>query len=255
VYRFLLSPRWLRLVAGAVLVAACCVALGLWQLDRLAQRHARNDLVRASLRTPPVDVERLLAPERPLPGGLQWRRVEVTGRYDAARTLLVRNRPLEGAVGYHVLVPLVTRTGPALLVDRGWVRAGDTARTRPAVPPPPRGDVTVLARLRASEPADGKAAAPTGEVRRIDVPAIAATLPYPVYGAFGEATRERPAPGAAPRRLPAPEVEEGPHLAYAFQWFVFAAIALVGVGVLARREAHPSAGTPAPPVRATAARY
>ena len=83
----------------------------------------------------------------------QYARVRATGRYDAAHQLLVRNRPLEGQVGYYVLTPLVTDAGPALLVDRGWVPAGATAdrrarRTRAAGRRGHRGG-----RVRPSEPA------------------------------------------------------------------------------------------------------
>ena len=44
-YRFLLSRRWVGLLVVALLVALGCVLLGRWQLDRLGQRHERNDLL------------------------------------------------------------------------------------------------------------------------------------------------------------------------------------------------------------------
>ena len=239
-YRFLLSARWLRLIAAALAVAAGCVALGDWQLDRLQQRQARNDLIESNFSADPVAANNLLEVDRPLPADAQWRRVEVQGRYDEAHQILVRNRPLEGATGYHVLTPLVTDDGPALLVDRGWVPVGATARTRPDVPAAPAGQVTVIGRARPSEPPAGGDAAPRGQVRRIDVPAIAATLPYDVYGGYAELVEQTPAPHEGLTPLPAPEPNPGPHLAYAFQWFVFALIALGGVAVLARREARES---------------
>jgi cytochrome oxidase assembly protein ShyY1 len=140
-----------------------------------------------------------------------------------------------------VLTPLLPPDGPALLVNRGWVPIGATARTLPEVPAAPTGQVTVIARLRVSEPSDHKAAPLSGQVRRIDVPAIAATLPYDVYGGYGELVEQRPAAGSSPTTLPPPDPGLGPHLAYAFQWYVFALIALVGVVVLARREAREAA--------------
>jgi hypothetical protein len=48
---------------------------------------------------------------------------------------------------------------------------------------------------------------------------------------------EDPRPQVAPVLLPRPQVDEGPHLSYSLQWFVFAAGCLVGYGVLARRTA------------------
>jgi cytochrome oxidase assembly protein ShyY1 len=241
VYRFLLSPRWLRLIAAALAVAAACVALGFWQLDRFDQRRARNDLLHANVAAAPVAPDALLGVGRPLPPGQQWRRVEAHGRYDEAHQILVRNRPLEGATGYYVLTPLVTDDGPALLVNRGWVPIGATALARPDVPAAPAGQVTVIARARPSEPADEHDAPPQGQVRRIDIPAIAAAMPYDVYGGYAELVEQRPAPATSPTALPEPDPGLGPHLAYAFQWWVFAAIALGGVVVLARREARESA--------------
>jgi surfeit locus 1 family protein len=43
-------------------------------------------------------------------------------------------------------------------------------------------------------------------------------------------------PGDLPEPAPLPELDEGPHLSYAIQWFTFATIALVGYVVLSRRD-------------------
>jgi cytochrome oxidase assembly protein ShyY1 len=238
VYRFLLSRHWLGLLAAALATAAACVALGMWQLDRLGQRHARNDLIHANLTAAPVPPDRLLAVGRDLSPDRQWRRVRSTGSFDEAHQILVRNRPLGGETGYHVLTPFQTPAGPALLVDRGWVPIGATARALPDVPPAPAGIVTVTGRLRPSEKPAGGAAAPAGQVRRIDVAGIARRLPYPVYGGYAELVSQSPRPGRSPTALPPPEPSEGPHLAYAVQWFMFACLALGAYVVLARREAE-----------------
>jgi cytochrome oxidase assembly protein ShyY1 len=77
-------------------------------------------------------------------------------------------------------------------------------------------------------------------------------LPYDVYGGYGELVEQQPAAATSPTVLPEPDPGLGPHLAYAFQWWVFAAIALGGVVVLARREARestppdPAVAVPAP---------
>lgn len=236
-YRFLLTRRWLGLLAVALIVAATCLQLGRWQLHRLESRHARNDVItgNATARAvPPTDV---VAVNRGPARADQYARVRATGRYDRAHPLLVRNRPFEGVVGFYLLVPLVTDAGPALLVNRGWVAAGGAATGVPDIPAPPSGQVTVTGRIRPSEPASTTGAPPTGQVTRIDVSTIRAGLPYPLYGGYADLVRERPAPRTAPAILAPPEVSEGPHLAYAFQWFLFAGLALGGFAVLARREA------------------
>jgi cytochrome oxidase assembly protein ShyY1 len=247
VYRFLLGRRWLGLLAVAVLVAVGCVAMGRWQLHRLGERHDRNDLIGRNVTAPPVAPGALLRVGREPRGVDEYRRVRATGSYDRTEQLLVRTRPFQGQVGYHVLTPLVTEEGPAWLVDRGWVPAGPTATELPDVPAPPDGTVTVVARVRPSEPASTTGTPPAGQVTRISAPTIAPRLPYDVYGGYGQLTRESPRPGAAPQRLPPPEPSEGPHLAYAFQWFVFGALALGGYVLLARREAADRAAVAAPP--------
>jgi cytochrome oxidase assembly protein ShyY1 len=236
-YRFLLSARWSGLLAAAVAVAAACVALGFWQIDRLDQRHDRNRLLERNLTMPPAPVGDLLAVGQPPGPADQYARVRASGRYDVGGQLLVRTRPFEGQVGYNVLTPLVTSGGPALLVNRGWVPGGPTATTPPDPPRPPAGMVTVTGRLRPSEPPSTTGTPPPGQVTRIDVPAIAGSLGYEVYGGYVDLVRERPRPTVAPELLPAPEPSEGPHLAYAFQWFLFGGLALGGYVVLARREA------------------
>ena len=235
-YSFLLSRRWAGLLLAAVLVALGCVAMGLWQLDRLGQRHERNDLLERNLDSAPVPPQRLLTVGRDPAPEDEHARVRVTGRYDVDNQLLVRTRPLDGQVGYYVLTPLVTEQGRALLVVRGWVPKGPTAESLPDVPAPPAGIVAVVARVRPTEPASTTGEPPAGQVTRIDVPRLAKQLPYPVYGGYGEVTAERPAAPDGPTPLPAPEPTEGPHLAYAFQWFLFAGLALGGYVVLARRE-------------------
>jgi cytochrome oxidase assembly protein ShyY1 len=95
----------------------------------------------------------------------------------------------------------------------------------------------VTGRLRPSEPPSTGATPPPGQITRVDVPGIARTLPYDVYGGFLELTRQLPRPAKAPRIIPPPEPSEGPHLLYTVQWILFALMAFGGYVVLARREA------------------
>jgi len=58
---------------------------------------------------------------------------------------------------------------------------------------------------------------------------------------------QSPAPGALPVPGPPPEVSEGSHQSYAWQWFSFTAILLIGYPLLLRRSlrsAQERAGTP-----------
>lgn len=236
-YGFLFSRRWLGLLAVAILLATACVSLGNWQLHRMAHRHDRNDLIRSNLGGTPQPVDQALTVGRDPAAGREWSPVRATGRWDLQHQVLVRLRPFEGQVGYYVLTPLVTRDRRAVLVNRGWVPLAQDGSAAPAVPAPAATTVTVTGRLRPSEPAAAGVAPPAGQITRIDVPSIAKSLPYGVYGGFLELVRQEPAQGKGLTPIPAPEPSEGPHLLYAVQWFLFASLALGGYVVLARREA------------------
>lgn len=243
-YRFLATPRWLSFALLVVIMAIVCVGLGRWQLHRLEERQALNARLEAALSRPSVPVDELLAPGQPLPADLEWRAATATGRYAADQQLLVRNRTQGGRPGLHVLTPLVDSGGAAILVDRGWIPAGATATERVEAPAPPAGEVVVTGRLRASQGESARAAGditagmPPGQIPRIDVPGVADLLRQRVYGGFMERVTEEPSADPAPEPVPPPELGEGPHLAYAMQWFLFALVAVVGSFVLIREEAR-----------------
>lgn len=244
-YRFLLSRRWVGGFLLAVLLAVACVLLGDWQLNRYEQRSARNALVVQNYDREPVPPESVLRSDGDLPVASTWTPVRVSGRYVAAGTVLLRNRPLDGQPGYHVLVPFRTQDGATLLVDRGWLPTGRDGGRPDVVPEAPRGEVEVVARLLPPEEGTDRQA-PAGQAYRIDPSALVDEIavrtgdaaPALITGAYGELWQEEPAPADAPVPLPRPELDDGPHLGYALQWVVFAVIALGGFVVVARRTAH-----------------
>src|SRR5690606_30480348 len=132
-------------VAGTVLalaVALVCARLGIWQLDRLEQRRQLNAVMEERLAGATIalaDVPRDTT-------GLLYRTVESEGRYDVARSIVLRGRAHEGMPGVHVLTPLRLPDGSAVLVNRGWVPSADAATVDlDALPPPASGRVTGLA--------------------------------------------------------------------------------------------------------------
>lgn len=252
-YRFLVSRRWLSGLAFALAAALVCVLLGVWQWHRREARLARNAVVIANYDRAPQPLAQVLDPQV-LPASQEWAPVRLQGRYLADATILVRNRPLDGAPGYRVLVPFQldpdvgidssAGAGQVLLVDRGWLPIGATGQGPDTVPMPPRGDVDVVARLRPPEPTDQRGA-PQGQTQRItpaalaeDVAARADVAPGAlITSAYAMMASESPAVSTTPRALPRPEIDEGPHLSYALQWVVFAVFFVGGWVMLARRQA------------------
>ena len=242
------QPSWVGLTLLVIVLCLTFVELGQWQLRRHDERAAANQVLESSLGRATVAVSDLLAADDPLRPADEWRLVTATGTYDSEHQLLVRNRTYEGVLGFEVVTPLVPPVGPALLVTRGWVPSGPSATAVPDVPAAPTGQVTVSARVRPAPDGDPDAAGlPEGQVRRLGVPAIAATLPYEVL-AGGYAQLVVGAAGsdegpAGPRALLVPEPSAGPHRPYAVQWFLFGLIAVGGWAVLLRATAREEPGT------------
>jgi surfeit locus 1 family protein len=231
--------RRIVLFVIAATVTIVCVRLGFWQLDRLDQRRTLNAAIGAGLSAAPAPLGDLLAAS----GGSEdptYRRTVTTGRYVAQDELLLYGRALEGRPGDHVLTPLVLADGSSVLVDRGWIPF-EPERDAPVTgsAAAPTGDVRIEGVLLPSEEAGAFAGEdPAARVRAVNVGEIAERVaslePAPVYLLLQDQTPAQPQGLPAPAPPPAPS--EGPHLSYAIQWFTFATIAVVGYGVLLRRD-------------------
>lgn len=250
-FRFLLSRQWVILTLLALALIPTMVELGFWQLHRHQGQVAHNELIARSLAAPAVPVTELTGVSED-PARDDWfRSVTATGRYDTAHEVVVRQRTAADgrSIGYFVLTPLVRADGSALLVNRGWIPAGGDLTKFPDVPPPPEGEVTVTGRIMADETTEAsgikdKPGLPSRQVMLINSDKRAEVLDRPVLGGHIQLTASSPEPrGEHPARLPDPEHDSiGPHMAYAVQWWLFAAAVPVGWAVLVRRELRDRAG-------------
>jgi surfeit locus 1 family protein len=237
--------RWMTL-AVLIGVAVCC-RLGIWQLDRLAQRRAQNALIHARMAQPAI----VLTGAPVDPDALDYRRVEARGVYDFAQEIVLLGRAFNGAPGVHVITPLrLAGSDAAVLVDRGWLPLDQSSpEARRAFTEP--GTVAVQGVAR-RPPHDGprNPQPEPGQTRldrwlSLDIPRIQAQTGYPLLPLVIE---EQPAPGqpALPRRVATTDLGEGPHLGYAIQWFAFAVILLVGYLALMYQQAREQAATRQP---------
>lgn len=235
------APRYLVLLALGIAIAVGCVAAGVWQVHRYDWKRGANHALRSEDHARTEPVADVLATDRQAGKDLQFRRVTARGRYDAGDQLLVRNREVNDAPAYLVLTRLRTDAGPTLLVVRGWFAVRGAATTTPSIPAPPRGEVSLTARVYPSEPASShQRDLPPRQIDRLHVPDLAQG---PTYGGYVELIRQTPRSSSL-ALLPAPDLSnpaggafELQHLAYVFQWFLFALIALALPFVLARIEA------------------
>jgi cytochrome oxidase assembly protein ShyY1 len=249
VLRRLVTPRWLGAILLAVLAAFVCYHLGWWQYHRHEAKVERNALLDAHYRADPVPVGSVLTGS-PLPAEAAWTRVGAHGTY-VAGPLFVRGRPLDGAVGYEVLWVLRPDDGGGdVVVDRGWVPQDAAGAERlPSVPPAPTGPVTVIGWAHGGEE-ERSAVSSNGSLASIDVAQVAsATGTRPLDGYVQLQSETLPDGSSPPRPQPLgdPDRDLGPHLAYAYQWWLAMAVGFVLVGFGVRREerlAHPERHPP-----------
>lgn len=241
-YRFLLRPGWLLTHVLVLVAVVVMVNLGFWQLSRLDEKRDRNDLVVARQDEPAVPVEEVLSPESSEAEveDLVYRPVTATGTYLVEEQVLVRNRSYEGAPGSWVLTPLLLDDGTAVVVSRGWV----PIESDPERSAPPTGEVTVegfvqetqeRGSIGPTDPAEGE----LENLARVDVQRLQQQVDEPLLTGWVQLEEQTPAqPEQIPATVPLPELDEGPHLGYAGQWFLFALVAVVGYVVIIRRAAH-----------------
>lgn len=230
-------PWRLGVFASALLVSfAGFTALGIWQLQRLGWKHALMARVEARLQAPPVAAPRR---ERWADVSVQsdeYRRVRLSGHWLpdlATRTLAVT----ELGGGSWELLPLKTDDGDYVLVNRGFVPAGQASDV------PPTGRVQVQGLLRISEPSGGflrRNHPATGRWYSRDVAAIAReqglpaarVAPYFVDADVGQAA----ANSDWPRGDMTVVKFRDHHLSYALTWFGLALLTLMAGGYLLASE-------------------
>jgi len=232
-----LPRRTIGFIVFALLVSLGCLRLGVWQLSRLRERRARNAIVEARIAKPPASLEEILrdsAPER-------YRALSLTGRFDYDNELTIAGRSRSGSPGVHLLTPFrVAGIDTAVLVLRGWVYAADSKSV--ALDKWHEADsVTINGFVEEFTKAKGPIAVPNvpRSVRVADFDSLRTRFPYPIARFMVAQTSDSAERADHPARLKLPVVDDGPHKAYALQWFAFAVIAWVGTGAVVLKGRRP----------------
>ena len=233
-YRFALRPKWILSHLFVIGLAVLFVNLGFWQLRRLDQRQAFNETIRAALTQGPIPLVPGVMPS-------EWERVELQGRYRPGTDVLVANRVQNDQSGYWVLSAFDTAEG-TLVVDRGFVPRSLVAQGSLAVSAPPSGTVGLVGTVQKSR--RGVFATSVGtskviEISQVDVGKLGerwgtTMLPFWVHATTAQ--------GSPLEAVLDPTLNNGSHLSYAFQWFIFSIIAVIGYPLILRRNARARAG-------------
>lgn len=213
--------------ALAIVIAAGCIQLGNWQHAKADRKQAAQALLDqrgtdapVSLGATPVDAE-----------ALRSRPVVVRGRFDTARQILLDNRIHREQAGYHVITPLhIEGSDMRVLVNRGWIPASALHSDLPQVDTP-----TGPVALHGTAVVPGTrfftlGSEPTGEGwqpvwQNLDLSRFTRLAPWPLQPVVLQLAPDAPAGFA--REWPRPDERFERHLSYAWQWYGFAASAVL----------------------------
>ena len=216
-----MSPTTRRIaIVGLMIVAAVFVRLGFWQVERLSERRAANRAALAAREQPAVRLGTAAAA-----GGLGDRWVVARGAYDRTHEVVLRGHAFQGTPGVQVVTPLrLEGSDSAVLVLRGFVASADGVRADlDPLNEPGTVEVRGLATPAGTGPGQPVEHAGRTSWARIDLPALRGRVPYPLLAIVVRQTPDSALP-RSPLRLAPPDLNDGPHLNYAIQWFLFAAM-------------------------------
>ncbi|WP_344211636.1 SURF1 family protein [Kribbella sancticallisti] len=269
-WRTILTPRWSGLLVLALAIAAVMSVLGVWQLDVYQSKTAAATAKRAQ--GEPVTLQSLFSIDNGLPSKAVGRKITASGTWGpAADQLFISDRRQGDRDGFWVVTPLILDSSGAadgstgaVMIIRGWVPTVEDPASKA-----PTGHVDLSGAVIASEAQDASGDAAKGRVlQSLRIPTIVHLVDYRIYDAFvilssidkstpapGSATPGQPSQPASTTADPAPALVQPPspptdhaglrNVAYAFQWWIFAAFTLWMWGRMVL-DAHRDKATPQP---------
>lgn len=220
------------LVGASVLFAFVFTWLGFWQIGRLHQKQRYNETVASRRFLAAIPFDSIPADT----ATSKFRRVRLSGTYDYPKEIVWTLRGRDGSPGVNILTPLRRPgTDTAVLVNRGWVYSPDATRVNldqwkegqsligEAYILPLRGTATDSGWIR------------DRSFRHLDLAEIRRVFPYPIAPVFAVLTTAPIDSANTPPRVTLLPLDEGSHRTYAFQWFSFAAISIIGAFIFIRK--------------------
>jgi surfeit locus 1 family protein len=209
------------------------IGLGLWQLDRAAQKQRLQAEYDRRQSEPAVRLFSVLEPAELL----RFRRVVARGRYEPERQILIDNRVHQGQAGYHVLTPLRLGDGQVrVLVNRGWVPVGRDRAVLPVIKVP-EGIVEVEGLAVVPQPKGFHlgGAKPPGEGwqpvwQYLDLDVYRESVAFPLQPVVILLDPDSTSGGFV-RQWARLDAGIATHQGYAFQWFTLA-VTLAGIYIL-----------------------
>jgi len=211
---------------GVVVAMAATARLGVWQLDRAAQKTAMGQAWRARAQLEALPGSQLPREPVDIAANLH-RRIVIEGRWMSGHTLFLDNRTSHGLAGFVVVTPLLIAPGDAVLVQRGWAPRDAADRMHLPAAPLAEGNVRIEARI-ATWPSPRLAlssAAEQGPIRQNLNPTQLAREVGMTLRPLSLLQLSTPeVADALQRDWPEPPQDVWKHQGYALQWFALCAL-------------------------------
>ncbi|HEV7915199.1 MAG TPA: SURF1 family protein [Albitalea sp.] len=220
----LIRGRPLVVLIATLIGVAITARLGLWQLDRAAQKQALQQVLDQRSALPPLPAQDL-ATTSEAAAVQSYRRIRLQGQWMDAFTVFLDNRQMNGRPGFFVVTPLkLAGSGETVVVQRGWAPRDALDRTRLPPVATPAGEVTIDGHI-APPPARlyEFSAVASGPIRQnLDLAAYAADAG--VRLAPLSVVQDNGPDDGLSRQWPRPAVDVHKHYGYAVQWFALCAL-------------------------------
>jgi len=219
---FYFAPRLVPTLAAAFALALL-LSLGRWQVNRGAEKEARQALLEARSNETPVVLTGSVDSAEPL----LFRRVRAAGEWLPEGQIFIDNQIVEGRAGFHVVTPLrLEGSKDEVLVNRGWVaRGAEYPRSPEVAVPSGRVEVAGIATVPPRRVLELSPETIAGNVwQNLSIDRYRSRVTMRVLPVVVLA--ERPGPGLAAVREK-PDAGVAKHQEYALTWFSLAATVLV----------------------------
>ncbi len=221
------------ILLAAIVSATITARLGVWQLDRAAQKQALQAQIEQR-RAMPALPQAELASTEVAAAAQHHRRITLRGQWLHAHTTYLDNRQMNARPGFFVMTPLLLGPGDAVLVQRGWMPRDAQDRSRLQALPEQTGEVLVSGRIAAapSKLIELGPSAP-GRIRQnLDLAELSAEIKLPLRPLSLQQLEPTSGPALAAdnllRQWLDPTLGTAKHHGYAFQWFALSAL-IVGL--------------------------
>ncbi len=243
-YSFVRRPRWIAGHLIAAIAVVIFVLAGLWQLSRLDERRATNATIGERTLGPAIDLPAAPQTDAEI-GALEWQLVEIDAEWRTEDEVILRARSLRGVSGHDVLTPATVDGSEVVMVNRGWVPIDvEDPPVGLAEPASPTTEVRGVLRTTEERGSFGPVDPPDGRlarVARVDLERLDQQIEGDLYPMWVQLLEQTPGQPDYPRLRPLPSLDDGPHLSYAVQWFIFATVVVVGYPTLLVRTAQTAA--------------